>query len=46
MAMLWLLNLADGTNSLLDIAQRSSTPFVTLARVASTLVEHDLLVDD
>ena len=27
MAMLWVLNQSDGSNSLLDIAQKSTIPF-------------------
>ena len=43
MALLWVLNLSDGTHSLLDIAERSNVPFETLARAASALMEHSLL---
>lgn len=42
-AMLWLLNQADGTNSLLDTAKRSSIAFETLHGVAMELVEAGLL---
>ena len=34
MAMLWILNLSDGTNTLLDIAERSGTTFASLMPAA------------
>ena len=37
MAMWWLLNYADGTNDLINIADRSGYPITTLARVANKL---------
>jgi aminopeptidase-like protein len=37
MAMLWVLNLSDGTHSLLEIAERSSLPFEALAEAAHVL---------
>jgi aminopeptidase-like protein len=43
MALLWLLNLSDGTHSLLDIAERSGIPFGELRRATESLVEHGLL---
>ena len=43
MALLWMLNLSDGTNSLLDIAERSRLPFGELRRTTEILVEHGLL---
>ncbi|MEM9919834.1 MAG: DUF4910 domain-containing protein [Bacteroidota bacterium] len=43
MAMLWLLNLSDGQNSLLEIAQRSGLSFALLAEMADVLMEHQLL---
>jgi aminopeptidase-like protein len=43
MAMLWVLNLADGTHSLLDIAERAKLPFATIDAVARTLERHGLL---
>ena len=42
-AMAWVLNLSDGRNSLLDIAERSRLPFATVHEAASRLSEHDLL---
>ncbi|MEM6800061.1 MAG: DUF4910 domain-containing protein [Bacteroidota bacterium] len=43
MAMLWVLNLADGTYSLLDMAKRSHISFEIIAKIAHTLLEKDLL---
>ena len=43
MALLWMLNLSDGGNSLLDIAERSGLPFGELRRATEILVEHGLL---
>jgi aminopeptidase-like protein len=43
MAMLWVLNLSDSTNSLLDIAERSGLPFDLIAQTATTLQEAGLL---
>lgn len=43
MAMLWVLNLSDGSNSLLDIAERSDIRFATLQNAADILQEHGLL---
>jgi aminopeptidase-like protein len=43
MAMLWVLNLSDGTYSLLDIAERSGTQFVTIVDAANLLVKSGLL---
>lgn len=45
MAMLWVLNLSDGSRSLLDIAERSRLPFAAVAGAASLLQEHGLLVE-
>ena len=44
LAMLWVLNLADGLHSLEDMAQRSGMPLGTIERVAARLEEADLLV--
>jgi aminopeptidase-like protein len=41
--MLWILNLSDGTHSLLDIAQRSGLPFNLIAETATALEDADLL---
>ena len=43
LAMLWVLNLSDGTSSLLDIAERSGCRFESLKQAADTLLAHDLL---
>ena len=43
MAMLWVLNLADGHHSLLDIAERAGLPFPVVEEAAQRLVAHDLL---
>lgn len=43
MAILWALNQSDGSNSVLDIAERAQMPFDVVARAARTLLEHDLL---
>jgi len=44
MAMLWILNLSDGKHSLLDIAERSGTPFPIIRRTAALLEREGLLV--
>ena len=44
-AYLWLLNLADGENDLLAIAERSGLSFESLRAAARTLEQHDLLED-
>lgn len=43
MAMLWVLNLADGSHSLLDMAERAGLPFVLAADTARLLESHGLL---
>jgi aminopeptidase-like protein len=43
LALLWVLNLSDGTHSLLDIAARSGCAFDTIKHAADTLLEHHLL---
>jgi aminopeptidase-like protein len=43
MAMLWILNQSDGTNSLLDIAERARLPFAVIQRTAKLLADHGLL---
>lgn len=43
LAMLWVLNYADGQHSLLDIAEKSGYPFQLIADVAHTLEGHGLL---
>ena len=43
LAMLWVLNLSDGHNTLLEIADRSNLSFGHIEEVAETLVTHGLL---
>jgi aminopeptidase-like protein len=43
LALLWVLNLSDGTHSLLDIAERSGCSFETIKRAADVLQNHHLL---
>jgi aminopeptidase-like protein len=43
MAMLWVLNLSDGSHTLLDIAERSGLRFELIQRAAHALREHHLL---
>jgi len=43
MALLWMLNLSDGTNSILDIAERSVLSFEELRCATELLVKCDLL---
>ncbi|CAN1725040.1 putative polysaccharide biosynthesis protein with aminopeptidase-like domain [Hyphomicrobium sp. 1Nfss2.1] len=45
MAMLWVLNLSDGEHSLLDIAERSKTPFAVVRQAAALLEAHGLLAE-
>ncbi|MBE0656969.1 MAG: DUF4910 domain-containing protein [Bryobacteraceae bacterium] len=44
LARLWVLNLSDGTNSLLDIAERSGLPFNEIRHAAESLMNADLLI--
>jgi aminopeptidase-like protein len=43
LAMLWLLNQSDGSQSLLDIAERSGLSHVVLDQASRPLLEHGLL---
>ena len=45
LAMLWILNLSDGNNSLLDISFRSKISFKQIKNVADILVENNLLIE-
>jgi aminopeptidase-like protein len=45
LAMLWVLNLSDGTHSLMDIAERAGMPFSTIVATADILREHRLLTE-
>jgi aminopeptidase-like protein len=43
LAMLWVLNLSDGKNSLMDISERAKLGFDLIKKAADTLAEHGLL---
>lgn len=43
LAMLWILNLSDGTHTLLDIAERASIDFDIIRELADALQRHKLL---
>jgi aminopeptidase-like protein len=43
LALLWVLNLSDGENSLLEIAERSGLPFAAIDNAARDLESHGLL---
>lgn len=43
LAILWVLNLADGEHSLLAMAQRSGMAFDLIYKAAKALLKHDLL---
>lgn len=45
LAVLWVLNLSDGTNSLLDIAERSGLDFDSVKKAAGILLKYDLVKD-
>jgi len=45
LAMLWVLNLSDGTHSLLDIAERADIAFESVRATAALLEEHGLLAE-
>lgn len=45
MAVLWILNLSDGTNSLLDISKRSDISFESIRIAADALIKVDLLIE-
>jgi aminopeptidase-like protein len=45
LALLWVLNLSDGGNTLLDIAERSGSVFATIQEAAQILLKNDLLKD-
>lgn len=44
MAMLWILNLSDGTHSLLDVAERADLPFGVVCSAARLLEQRGLLI--
>ncbi len=43
LALLWVLNLSDGSNSMLDVAERSGLPFDTIGWAVEALCAVDLL---
>jgi aminopeptidase-like protein len=43
MSLLWVLNMSDGRNSLLDICERAAIPFATVRRAADALQAASLL---
>ena len=43
LAVLWVLNLSDGSHTLLDVAERSGLPFSALSEAAEKLLASDLL---
>jgi aminopeptidase-like protein len=43
MALLWVLNLADGQHSLIDVADRAGLPFAAVRQAADALLAHGLL---
>jgi aminopeptidase-like protein len=45
MSFLWILNLADGRHTLLDVAERAQLPFGVVAEAARLLRRSGLLVD-
>jgi aminopeptidase-like protein len=45
LVMLWVLTLADGEHTLLDIAERAGVPFESVTATVAVLAEHGLLVD-
>jgi aminopeptidase-like protein len=45
MAKLWVLNLSDGQQTLLDIAERSNLPFSVICEAAQILEQSGLLVE-
>jgi aminopeptidase-like protein len=43
LALLWVLSLADGRHSLLEVAERAGAPFARIRQAADLLVAHELL---
>ena len=43
MALLWVLNMSDGENSLLDIAEKAKLPWDMMKEAAAALTEAGLL---
>jgi aminopeptidase-like protein len=46
MGLLWVLNLADGSRTLLDVADRAELPFDAVADAADALAGVGLLVEE
>ncbi len=46
LAILWVLNLADGEHTLLDMAQRAGMAFDVINKAAIALLKHDLLREE
>jgi aminopeptidase-like protein len=46
MAILWVLNLSDGSNSLLDIAEKSSCEFELIRNASTILLKNKLLKEN
>jgi aminopeptidase-like protein len=46
LALLWVLNLSDGENDLLDIAERSGMSFAAIRTAADALLEVGLLREE
>jgi len=44
--MLWVLNLADGRHTLLDMAERAKIEFELIRRAAEALLATDLLIEE
>jgi len=43
LALLWVLNLSDGSHNLLDIAEKSALAFAAIKKAAADLLKHGLL---
>ena len=43
LALLWVLNLSDGSHSMLDVAERSGMPFNRIRRATEALLGAELL---
>lgn len=45
LALLWVMSLADGAHSLIDMAERAKLPFERIAQAADALAAHGLLAE-
>jgi aminopeptidase-like protein len=45
MDLLWLLNLADGSHSILEIAERANVPFRRILAAAKLSLEAELIAE-